>query len=81
MELLDLIGKTIFSAGEARLLVHADPSRPDAGIYAAHITFIRMDSNGLFFDRIPCKPLLQQLTTVQQIVFRINIQLLRQVKT
>jgi hypothetical protein len=40
-ELLDLIGQTIFSEGEERLLVHCNPGRPDTVSYAAHTTFIK----------------------------------------
>ncbi len=40
-ELLDRIGRTIFSEAEDELVAHADPAWPDTGTYAAHTTFMR----------------------------------------
>jgi hypothetical protein len=40
-ELLDLIGRTIFSEGEDELMAHADPAWPDTGTYAAQTMFMR----------------------------------------
>jgi hypothetical protein len=40
-ELLHLIGRTIFSEGEERLLEQADPIRPSTGTYAADTTFMK----------------------------------------